>query len=180
METFSALLAICAGNSMVTGEFPAQRPVPRSFGVFFDWINGWVNNREAGDLRRHRTHHDVTIMMNLLQKCLQFIPPNNLLLLLADLIDLIKVNPAYLVHKPKDQSWNLFSRKPVLCPRIALTLTGKEANCLRLPCLLLLPFCWFHTRISLDHHLFRKSNKFSTLATGYVAVTLNVQFSNTL
>ena len=36
METFSALLAICAGNSPVTGEFPAQRPVTRSFGVFFD------------------------------------------------------------------------------------------------------------------------------------------------
>ena len=36
METFSALLAICAGNSPVTGEFPAQRPVTHSFDVFFD------------------------------------------------------------------------------------------------------------------------------------------------
>ena len=36
METFSALLAICAGNSPATGEFPAQRPVTRSFDVFFD------------------------------------------------------------------------------------------------------------------------------------------------
>ena len=36
METFSMLLAICAGNSPVTGEFPAQRPVVRSFDVFFD------------------------------------------------------------------------------------------------------------------------------------------------
>ena len=36
METFSALLVFCAGNSPVTGEFPAQRPVTRSFGVFFD------------------------------------------------------------------------------------------------------------------------------------------------
>ena len=36
METFSALLAICAGNSPVTGEFPTQRPVARSFDVFFD------------------------------------------------------------------------------------------------------------------------------------------------
>ena len=36
METFSALLAICTGNSPVTGEFPAQRPVTRSFDVFFD------------------------------------------------------------------------------------------------------------------------------------------------
>ena len=36
METFSALLAICAGNSQVTGEFPPQRPVTQSFDVFFD------------------------------------------------------------------------------------------------------------------------------------------------
>ena len=36
METFSALLAICAGNSPVPGEFPAERPVTRSFDVFFD------------------------------------------------------------------------------------------------------------------------------------------------
>ena len=35
METFSALLAICAGNSPVTGEYPAQRPVMRNFDVFF-------------------------------------------------------------------------------------------------------------------------------------------------
>ena len=26
------------------------------------WMNGWVNNREAGDLRRHRAHYDVTVM----------------------------------------------------------------------------------------------------------------------
>ena len=36
METFSAVLAICVGNSPVPGEFPAQRPVTRSFDVFFD------------------------------------------------------------------------------------------------------------------------------------------------
>ena len=36
METFSALLAICAGNSPVSGEFPAQRPVTRNFDIFFD------------------------------------------------------------------------------------------------------------------------------------------------
>ena len=42
----------------------AQRPVTRSFDVFFDlvWINGWVNNREVGDLRRHRVHYDVILM----------------------------------------------------------------------------------------------------------------------
>ena len=36
METFSALLAICAGNSPVPVEFPPQRPVTRSFDVYFD------------------------------------------------------------------------------------------------------------------------------------------------
>ena len=36
MKTFSALLALCAGNSPVTGEFPSQRPVTRSFDVLID------------------------------------------------------------------------------------------------------------------------------------------------
>ena len=36
METFSALLAICVGNSLVNSEFPTQRPMTWSFDVFFD------------------------------------------------------------------------------------------------------------------------------------------------
>ena len=36
METFSTLLAICAGNSPFPGEFPTQRPVTQSFDVLFD------------------------------------------------------------------------------------------------------------------------------------------------
>ena len=63
METFSALLATCAVNSPVTGDFPAQRPVARSFDFFICvWINGWVNNREAGDQRHYHAHYDVTVM----------------------------------------------------------------------------------------------------------------------
>ena len=42
MKLFSALLAICAGNSPIAGEFPRQRPVTRSFDVFFDLR---LNNR---------------------------------------------------------------------------------------------------------------------------------------
>ena len=46
METFSTLLAICAGNSPVTSEFPAQRPVTLSFDVFFDLhLNKWLNKQ---------------------------------------------------------------------------------------------------------------------------------------
>ena len=69
MESFSALLVICAGNSPVPGEFPAQKPVTRSFGVFFIcvWINVWVNNREAGDLRRYRAHCDVSVMSKIIE-----------------------------------------------------------------------------------------------------------------
>ena len=64
METFSALLATCAVNSPVSGEFPAQRPVTRSFDVFFDLhLNKRLSkNDEAGGLRRHRAHYDVSVM----------------------------------------------------------------------------------------------------------------------
>ena len=39
------------------------------FSLICAWINGWVNDREAGDLRRHHTHHDVTIYNEYLRKC---------------------------------------------------------------------------------------------------------------
>ena len=63
MEAFPALLAICAGNSPVPGEFPTQRPVTRSFDVFFDlrlnkrlskqpW--GWWFETLSRPLWRHR------------------------------------------------------------------------------------------------------------------------------
>ena len=62
MEAFSALLAICAGNSPASGEIPAQRPVTRNFDVFFDlclnkrlrkqsW--GWWFETLSSPLRRH-------------------------------------------------------------------------------------------------------------------------------
>ena len=63
MEIFSALLALCAGNSPVSGEFPAQRPVTRSFDVFFDLhlikllskhSRGWWFETLSWPLWRHR------------------------------------------------------------------------------------------------------------------------------
>ena len=53
------------------GEFTGPRWIPRTkasdaelwcFFLFCVWINDWVNNREAGDLRRYRTHYDVIVM----------------------------------------------------------------------------------------------------------------------
>ena len=64
MKTFSALLAICAGNSPVTGEFQhkGQWRETWMFSLICARMNGWVYNGEAGDLRRYRAHYDVTIM----------------------------------------------------------------------------------------------------------------------
>ena len=68
METFSAATGPLCGDSPVTGDFPSQRPVTQSFDVFI-WsvprTNSWVNNREDGDLRRHRAHYHVIVMIKL-------------------------------------------------------------------------------------------------------------------
>ena len=63
METFSALLALLRGNHRSPGKSP-QRSVTWRFDVSLIcvWINGWVNNGEAGDLRHHQAHYDVTVM----------------------------------------------------------------------------------------------------------------------
>ena len=66
METFSTLQTLCEGNPPGTDGFPWQRPVTRNSDTFFDvrcvWTNGWVNNRDAGDLKGHRAHFDITVM----------------------------------------------------------------------------------------------------------------------
>ena len=70
METFPALLALCAGNSSVTGEFPSQWPVTRNFDVFFhlrqnkrlseqSW--GWRFETPSHPLWRHRNEVCKTI-----------------------------------------------------------------------------------------------------------------------
>ena len=65
METFSALLAICVGihRSPVNSPHKGQWRGAFMFSLICAWINDWMNNGEAGDLRRHRAHYDVTVMM---------------------------------------------------------------------------------------------------------------------
>ena len=73
MEIFSAILAICAGNSPVPGDssYKGHWRGALMFSLICIWINGWVNNRKAGDLRRYRAHYDVTIM-HLMKLCVEF------------------------------------------------------------------------------------------------------------
>ena len=54
----------CAGNSLVTGKFPSQRPVTRSFDVFHDLcLNKRLSEQWWGwCLRCHRAHYDITVM----------------------------------------------------------------------------------------------------------------------
>ena len=76
METFSALLAICAGYSPVPGEFPTQRPVTQSFDVYFDlhpnkrlskqWW-GWRFETQSCLLWSHRNAFSVVNQKKLLK-----------------------------------------------------------------------------------------------------------------
>ena len=70
MEAFSALLAICAGKSPVPVKSPNkdQWRGALMFSLICVWINGWVNNREAGDLTRYRAHYDVTVMRRIIKQ----------------------------------------------------------------------------------------------------------------
>ena len=78
METFSALLALCAGNSPVSGEFPAQRPVTRSFDVSLDlrvdkrlskqsW--GWWFETLSRSLCRHRNEIICIFQASVIKTC---------------------------------------------------------------------------------------------------------------
>ena len=74
METFFTLLALYAGNSPVTGEFPARRPVTRSFDFFFDlYLNkrlskqsrGWWFDTTSRSLSwRHRNAKQLNVSLN--------------------------------------------------------------------------------------------------------------------
>ena len=65
METFPALLALCARNSPVTCEFPSkasEAELALMFSLICAWTNGWANNRNAVNLRLHHAHYDVTVI----------------------------------------------------------------------------------------------------------------------
>ena len=64
METFSALLSICVGihRSSVNFPYKGQWRGALMISLICAWVNGWVNNGKAGDLRRHRSHYDATVM----------------------------------------------------------------------------------------------------------------------
>ena len=122
MEIFSALLAICAGNSLVPGELPAQRPVTRRFDVFFDLrlnkllskqSRGWWFETLSTPLWRHcNVYSKITVLWP--QKPLAFPNPTLLdmhTLLRARLRD-IGINPEYFFR-----NWPCYGRTALNIPR---------------------------------------------------------------
>ena len=71
MENKSALLAICVGNSLVSGDFPAQRPVTRSFDVFFDLrLDKRLSKQSWGwSFETLSFPYDVIVMVNGYESC---------------------------------------------------------------------------------------------------------------
>ena len=49
-------------RSPVNSPHKGQRRGALMFSLICVWINGWVNDREAGDLRRYHAHYDYTVM----------------------------------------------------------------------------------------------------------------------
>ena len=56
-------------RSLVNSPHKGQWCEGLMFSLICAWINGWVNTREAGDLRHHRAHFDVTVMILCLLYC---------------------------------------------------------------------------------------------------------------
>ena len=64
METFSALLPFVREihRSPLNSPHKGQWRGALMFSLICIWINGWVNNREAGDLRSNRAHYNIIVM----------------------------------------------------------------------------------------------------------------------
>ena len=90
------------------GEFTGHRWIPRTkasdaelwyFFFICAWINGWVNNRDAGDLRRHLAHCDVIVMnvCHFVQPWIWYVPCVTL-----------PVDILYISHHTMDMLWEKF------------------------------------------------------------------------
>ena len=64
METFLGV------TGHLCGEFTGPRWIPRTKASDCVWINGWVNNSKAGDLRRYHAHYDVIVMSSHICACI--------------------------------------------------------------------------------------------------------------
>ena len=64
METFPALLAFGRGIHLSPVDSPhkGQWRGAFMFSLIYTWTNGWANNGDAGEVRRHLAHYDIIVM----------------------------------------------------------------------------------------------------------------------
>ena len=116
-QIFSALLAICAGNSPLTGEFPAQRPVTRSFDILFDLplnkrlskqSRGWWFETRSRPLWRHRNvlFYDPVSSCNTLENRMQLAECNDSSSWIERFGDCMHA-PSLLSNAPNEHVWDL-------------------------------------------------------------------------
>ena len=110
-----------------------QRRGALIFSFFCTWTNAWANTRHAGDLRRHRSHYDVTVMSDLWLPMVQFlictIPKSILFIHLdndirlhgkqwSDCVHHWEVGNDSMTYHYCDVTWgsrHLFTNHPILC-----------------------------------------------------------------
>ena len=147
IETLSALLAICAENSPVPGEFPAQRPVTRGFDIFFElrlnkrlskqWW-GWRFETLSHPLWRHRNEYTALKKLSSKMKfdCIQ--PTPNLKNYMAHF-------PPFLIspyHATILICRFFFSKAPTLVS-VPLSFSNKMPHCVILDCLVWKIYCTY-------------------------------------
>ena len=189
METFSAYLAICAGNSPVPGEFPAQMPVTRSFDFFFDLrLNKRLGKQSwAGDLIRYCAHYDAIVMW------LIFWPSscNDVCIIILCHTALYRYSTVYLFEvfiNPKARWFGIWSFAHIF---ICIFLRGGTCtfyivNNLKQNCSYLQIYCKdkFHTTncvqsaASYHRHLIRKMLFMATILVKWFQTISNWQFGN--
>ena len=83
METFLALLSLCAGNPAVTGGFPSQRDSNADVCLLSVWTNCWTNTRLTGNSMLHEGHltlpwciserHAILLHIPIILPCMAFL-----------------------------------------------------------------------------------------------------------
>ena len=99
------IFRVTAGNSPVMNSLhKSQWGRVLVFSLICTWINCWVNNREAGDLRRHRAHYDVTVNVHCVPTSRRLICPTMIWRFMLDMINNSSVSKPTLFIENKGKS----------------------------------------------------------------------------
>ena len=115
------------------------------FSLICGWINDWANNREAGDLRRHRGYYDATVMVNTVT--VFTLAYGSVLVSWCAKNRLILTAPEHLLTAPEDlwlfrKTYNCYGRLITVLEEL---LTAPEQLCRELVCITV-KWTWYNGR----------------------------------